>query len=130
MNSSEFEALALLLRQGLKKEAVLFLKKNIDSLITVAPQRADIWKGWLNAIERDEASSLVSQLLSGLPDKEIKNTIREFRVMHKMVEQQDPINKKEPGVFFREWIHLLRAYQRIDIPKTTSQEIGELEEEH
>ena len=124
MSSSEFEDLALLLRQGLTKDAAALLRKNIESLNTVAPQRATIWKGWLNAVEKKEASSLMSQLLSGLSQKEIKNTLREFRVMHKMVEQQDPINKKEPGAFFREWVRLLRAYQRTEVPDSESENVN------
>ncbi|MHA1839195.1 MAG: hypothetical protein ACTSVM_05080 [Candidatus Ranarchaeia archaeon] len=110
MSSPEIQTLIKLIKNNSKKELLSFIKSTIEER-KLSSEKKLVWKGWLNAAEKMDSSSLFGRLIEGLSSKEIRNTIKELRAMQKIVTTQDPVENKTINVYIREWLKLLREYQ-------------------
>ena len=113
MSAQDVQGLAALLRSGLKKESLEYIKKILSEGRFPEEKKRQVWLGWLAGLESSDSSSVIYQLLNGMNKKSLKNMVRELRAMGDIVETQDPPRQATRDDYFREWLRLVREYKKI-----------------
>ena len=121
MSAQDVQDLAAILRRGSKKESSTHIKKILSEGKFSDEKKRQVWLGWLAGLESSDSSSIINLLLEGTDKKSLKNMVRELRAMSDIVETQDPPRQATKNDYFREWIRLIREYQKIPAHKDEGQ---------
>jgi len=100
------------LSEGNKKGALSTIRSRLNGEFENNYQQL-VWEGWKRALERDEPSSLIFQLLNGLEDDQAKITFQDIKKKKQEILIRDHTQTALSKYYITTWISLLDIYCNI-----------------
>ena len=100
------------LSEGNKKGALSTIRSRLNGEFQDNYQQL-VWEGWKRALERDEPSSLIFQLLNGLEDDQVKITYQDIKKKKQEILIRDHTQTTLSKFYLTTWISLLDIYCNI-----------------
>ncbi len=100
------------LSEGNKKGALSTIRSRLNGEFQDNYQRL-VWDGWKRALERDEPSSLIFQLLNGLDDEQARISYQDIKKKKNEILIRDHTQTTLSKYYITTWITLLEIYCNI-----------------
>jgi len=72
-----------------------------------------VWEGWKRALEREESSALIFQLLNGLDDELVKKSYLDMKKKSSEILVRDHTQIDLSKYYIKTWVSLLEIYSNI-----------------
>lgn len=100
------------LSEGNKKGALSTIRSRLNGEFQDDYQRL-VWDGWKRALEREEPSSLIFQLLNGLDDEQARISYQDIKKKRNELLIRDHTQTALSKYYITTWITLLEIYCNI-----------------
>ena len=100
------------LSEGNKKGALSTIRSRLNGEFQDDYQRL-VWDGWTRALEREEPSSLIFQLLNGLDDEQARISYQDIKKKKNELLIRDHTQTALSKYYITTWITLLEIYCNI-----------------
>ncbi len=104
--------LAESLANGDKKGALSVIRSRLSGEFHDNYQQL-VWEGWKRALERDEPSALIFQLLNGLDAERVKESYNDMKKMSHEILIRDHTQEDLSKYYLKTWVSLLEIYSNI-----------------
>lgn len=109
---SSIRILAENLSEGNKKGALSTIRSRLNGEFQNNYQQL-VWEGWKRALEREEPSSLIFQLLNGLDDDQAKISYQDIKKKKNEILIRDHTQTTLSKYYITTWVSLLEIYCNI-----------------
>ncbi|MCE7746199.1 MAG: hypothetical protein GPJ52_13800 [Candidatus Heimdallarchaeota archaeon] len=100
------------LSEGNKKGALSTIRSRLSGEFQDDYQQL-VWEGWKRALEREEPSSLIFQLLNGLEDDQAKISYQDIKKKKNEILIRDHTQTTLSKYYITTWVSLLEIYCNI-----------------
>ncbi len=100
------------LSEGNKKGALSTIRSRLSDEFQDDYQQF-VWEGWKRALEREEPSSLIFQLLNGLEDDQAKISYQDIKKKKNEILIRDHTQTTLSKYYITTWVSLLEIYCNI-----------------
>jgi len=100
------------LSEGNKKGALSTIRSRLSDEFQDDYQQL-VWEGWKRALEREEPSSLIFQLLNGLEDDQAKISYQDIKKKKNEILIRDHTQTALSKYYITTWVSLLEIYCNI-----------------
>ena len=100
------------LSEGNKKGALSTIRSRLSDEFQDDYQQL-VWEGWKRALEREEPSSLIFQLLNGLEDDQAKISYQDIKKKKNEILIRDHTQTTLSKYYITTWVSLLEIYCNI-----------------
>jgi hypothetical protein len=97
---------------GNKKGALSAIRSRLHDEFSDDYQQL-VWEGWKRALEREEPSALIFQLLDGLEDEQVKESFQDMKKKSTEILVRDHTQKDLSKYYLKTWVSLLEIYSNI-----------------
>ncbi|NPE06704.1 MAG: hypothetical protein GNW80_00340 [Asgard group archaeon] len=109
---SSIRILAENLSEGNKKGALSTIRSRLNGEFQNNYQQL-VWEGWKRALEREEPSSLIFQLLNGLDNDQAKISYQDIKKKKNEILIRDHTQTTLSKYYITTWVSLLEIYCNI-----------------
>ena len=106
------QKLAENLASGDKKGALSAIRSRLNGEFEDSYQQL-VWEGWRRALERDEPSALIFQLLNGLDDDQVSKTYQDMKKKRSEILIRDHTQTDLSNYYIKTWVTLLEIYCNV-----------------
>ena len=100
------------LASGNKKGALSAIRSRLHGEFQDKYQQL-VWEGWKRALEREEPSALIFQLLDGLDDTHVKKAYQDMKKKRNEILVRDHTQTDLSKFYIKTWVSLLEIYCNI-----------------
>lgn len=100
------------LSEGNKKGALSTIRSRLNGEFQDNYQQL-VWEGWKRALDREEPSSLIFQLLNGLDDDQAKISYQDIKKKKNEILVRDHTQTTLSKFYITTWVSLLEIYCNI-----------------